>query len=77
MAAGFFVGRWGDGRLGTAPWLSLLGFVVGVYAGFRQLFRTAAKMTAEAEREDAAASGPEPTETWREPAPPEDRRDGR
>jgi F0F1-type ATP synthase assembly protein I len=55
MAVGYYVGRWLDGRLATAPWLALAGFVVGVYAGFRQFFRAAKRMTEEAEREDEAS----------------------
>ena len=33
---GYFVDRW----LGTTPWFTLIGIVVGVAAGFRDLFRT-------------------------------------
>jgi F0F1-type ATP synthase assembly protein I len=52
MAVGYYVGRWIDTKLATTPWIALLGFLVGVYAGFRQIFRVAKRMTAEAERED-------------------------
>jgi ATP synthase protein I len=34
-----FVGRWLDGRLGTEPWLLLLGVMVGASAGFYSLYR--------------------------------------
>ncbi len=33
---GYFIDRW----LGTTPWLTLLGIVVGIAAGFRDLFRS-------------------------------------
>lgn len=33
---GYFVDRW----LGTTPWFTLIGIVVGVVAGFRDLVRT-------------------------------------
>lgn len=34
-----FVGRWLDGRLGTEPWLLLLGVFTGASAGFYTLYR--------------------------------------
>jgi ATP synthase protein I len=34
-----FVGRWLDGRLGTEPWLLLVGVFVGASAGFYSLYR--------------------------------------
>ena len=34
-----FVGRWLDARLGTAPWLLLLGVFVGAAAGFWSMYR--------------------------------------
>ncbi|MBI4540617.1 MAG: AtpZ/AtpI family protein [Gemmatimonadetes bacterium] len=33
-----FVGRWLDGRLGTDPWLMILGAFVGGGAGFYSLY---------------------------------------
>lgn len=32
-------GRWLDGRLGSEPWLMLLGAALGMAVGFYQLFR--------------------------------------
>ena len=43
MAIGYYGGRWLDGQLGTR-WLAGLGFLLGVYAGFRQIFRAAQRM---------------------------------
>jgi F0F1-type ATP synthase assembly protein I len=34
-----FVGRWLDSRLGTEPWLLLLGVMVGAVAGFYSMYR--------------------------------------
>jgi ATP synthase protein I len=34
-----FVGQWLDRRLGTEPWLLLLGVFVGAAAGFYSLYR--------------------------------------
>ena len=60
MAVGYYIGRWLDGKVGSAPWLAVIGFLVGVYAGFRQIFRAAKRMTAETEREDEANNRHEP-----------------
>ena len=40
---GTFGGRWLDGQLDTAPYLMLIGLVLGAVAGFRSLFLTARK----------------------------------
>jgi hypothetical protein len=51
---GFGGGRWIDGRLGTAPWISLLGFFFGCAAAGKAIHRTwleMAKVTAREERE--------------------------
>jgi F0F1-type ATP synthase assembly protein I len=34
-----FLGEWLDRKLGTAPWLLLLGVVIGAVGGFYSLFR--------------------------------------
>ena len=39
MALGYYGGRYLDGLAGTGPWLSLVGFIMGVTAGFRVLIR--------------------------------------
>lgn len=51
MVVGYLLGRWGDSKLGTT-WLSWLGAAVGVYAGFRSMFKAAKAMTREAEEAD-------------------------
>jgi ATP synthase protein I len=38
---GLLGGRWLDGKLGSAPWLMIVGLVLGVVAGFRSLLRAA------------------------------------
>lgn len=38
---GLLGGQWLDGKLGTEPWLSIVGLVLGVVAGFRSLYQTA------------------------------------
>jgi ATP synthase protein I len=34
-----FAGRWLDSRLGTEPWLLILGVMVGASAGFYAMYR--------------------------------------
>ena len=41
IVLGYLGGRWLDGRLHTAPWLSMVGLFVGIIAGFRELYRLA------------------------------------
>jgi F0F1-type ATP synthase assembly protein I len=38
---GLLGGRWLDGKLGTEPWLMLVGLVLGVASGMRSLLRAA------------------------------------
>jgi ATP synthase protein I len=54
---GLLGGRWLDGKLGTDPWLMIVGLVLGVTAGFRSLIRTAQKANRE---NDANANSNEP-----------------
>ncbi len=53
MAIGYYGGRWLDGKLGTQGWLAGIGFFIGLYSGFRQIFRAAKQMQLEADREEA------------------------
>jgi len=39
LVAGVFLGRWLDAWLGTAPWLLLVGALLGMIAGFLAFFR--------------------------------------
>lgn len=53
MVLGWALGRWLDGRfLGGHGWGTAIGSIVGVYAGFRALWKAAKMMQAEADRED-------------------------
>ena len=40
---GMLGGRWLDSKLSTEPWLTLVGLLLGVIAGFRSLILTARK----------------------------------
>ncbi len=44
ILVGGWLGQQGDERFGTAPWLLLFGFVCGLYAGFRAVFRAGEHM---------------------------------
>lgn len=45
-----FAGRWLDARLGTDPWLLLIGVLVGASAGFFSLYRQLVIVPRERER---------------------------
>lgn len=45
-----FLGRWLDDRLGTEPWLLLVGVMVGAVAGFASLYRQLVIVPRERER---------------------------
>jgi ATP synthase protein I len=45
----FFLGRWADSKLGTAPWLMIVGVFMGVGGG---LFRFIQTVTVLARKED-------------------------
>jgi ATP synthase protein I len=62
IAVGYYLGHWLDGRFGTR-WIGFVGFLVGCYAGFRALFRTAKEMQRDIEREERLDRGVDP---WRE-----------
>jgi F0F1-type ATP synthase assembly protein I len=45
-----FLGRWLDEKLGTSPWLLLIGVMVGAAAGFYSLYRQLVLVPRERER---------------------------
>lgn len=75
IAVGYYLGHWLDTKLGTR-WISFVGFLLGCYAGFRSLFRTANQMQRDIEREERLERGEDP---WAEPTrdddalPPDDK----
>jgi ATP synthase protein I len=50
VCLGFFGGRWADRRWGTAPWLQIVGLLIGVAAGFRELYSLSKRALKEEER---------------------------
>jgi len=60
IALGFFGGRWLDGKLGTDPYLSVVGFFFGLAAAVQSIMRATKEMQAEAEREEREQGNPRP-----------------
>lgn len=54
LLVGLFGGRWLDKQLGTANWLTFIGFGFGVAAGYRAIYRAAKAANRDAEKEEAA-----------------------
>lgn len=52
VTIGLLGGWWLDTKLGSTPWLMVLGLLFGVAAGFNLLFKAAKRMREETERED-------------------------
>lgn len=50
IVVGYFGGRFLDGWLGTAPYLAYAGLILGIVAGFRNLFQLARRAQRQAER---------------------------
>ncbi|MDR3039067.1 MAG: AtpZ/AtpI family protein [Candidatus Adiutrix sp.] len=53
---GLGLGWWLDRKLGTAPWLLLLGLLIGIAAGFKNLFSLAGRP----DRQDRISRRPSP-----------------
>lgn len=63
IGIGYYLGHWLDGKLGTR-WIALVGFLVGCYAGFTGLYRSAKQMQRDIERDERLERGEDP---WAEP----------
>jgi F0F1-type ATP synthase assembly protein I len=57
---GLFIGRWLDGKLGTAPLMTVIWFFFGLAAAGRSLWRSVKQMQAEAAREEREQGNPTP-----------------
>jgi len=55
IVIGYFGGKWIGGKLGSAFWGSIIGFMIGVAAGFKELFRIVMKHIRQMEAEDQMA----------------------
>jgi ATP synthase protein I len=60
VGLGAFAGNWADGRLGTSPWLTLLGVAFGVATAVRSIQRALRMMNREAAREEREQGNPKP-----------------
>lgn len=49
VIVGFFLGRWLDGALGTAPWLMLAAMTAGFTGGFVSFLRSIRKLAGDDE----------------------------
>jgi F0F1-type ATP synthase assembly protein I len=56
---GILGGRWLDSKLSTAPWLTILGLILGVVAGFRSLIRAARQNARETDSPPSSSSSPD------------------
>jgi len=41
VALGYFVGKWLDGKFDTEPWLTIVGFLLGVATGIKAMWEKA------------------------------------
>ena len=53
LLVGLFGGRWLDQKLGTAHWLTFVGFGFGIAAGYRAIYRAAKAANRDAAAEEA------------------------
>lgn len=49
---GLLIGLFLDGKFGTSPWFTLIFFILGVIAGFKELFRMVKKLDDGPDKED-------------------------
>src|SRR5262245_12064601 len=59
IVIGLLGGRWLDGKLGTDPYLMIVGLLLGVFAGFRSLIQSARKATRQSQTEQNPNEPPE------------------
>ena len=60
MLVGFLGGRFIDHKIHTDPYLSVIGFVLGIGAAGKAIFRTMRAMNVEAAREEREQGNPAP-----------------
>ncbi len=54
---GLYIGRWLDNRFGTSPWLTAVFLLLGIVAGFRNLYQTARRAQQTMNEEDKPHEG--------------------
>jgi ATP synthase protein I len=58
---GYYGGRWLDGLAGTTPWLTLVGLLLGIVAGFRVLLRDILRGSSRPTAQDRCDTSPNDT----------------
>ena len=69
MALGYYWGKWMDGIFGTEPWLTIIFAILGIIAGFVNLFRITLATGLQEEqlaKEDEEADGGSDTSSHRD-----------
>ncbi|WP_243138057.1 AtpZ/AtpI family protein [Heliorestis acidaminivorans] len=56
---GFAVGRYGDSKLGTDPWLMLIGVILGVVSGFFGVYYLVSTFFREETEEEVPPESPQ------------------
>lgn len=56
-AVGFFAGQWADGRFHTAPYLTILGVILGFVAAGKEIYRIVRRVQAMDEKSDSDQHG--------------------
>ncbi|UQZ91118.1 ATPase F0F1 [Deltaproteobacteria bacterium Smac51] len=64
IVLGLALGWWLDKKLGTAPWLLLLCLMLGIAAGFKNLFTVSARL--EKASQKAAEEKKRQNDAWRQ-----------
>jgi ATP synthase protein I len=77
VIVGTLGGRWIDGKLGTAPWLLIFGFICGLGAAGKAVMRSMREMKAVTEREEREQGNPAPRFEPKEPRGGEHERERR
>jgi ATP synthase protein I len=72
LVMGFGGGYWLDARLGTAPWLSFLGFFIGLAAGVLNVYRVMQSTSATSSAGASSSPASSPRSGSRPAAPPRD-----
>ena len=54
---GLYIGRWLDGYFGTSPWLTVVFLLLGIIAGFRNLYQNAKHAQKTMNEEDQEQGG--------------------
>jgi F0F1-type ATP synthase assembly protein I len=60
IVLGLLGGRWLDGKFHTAPYLTVVGFCLGLVTAGKAVFRSWKDMQRETEREEREQGNPEP-----------------